>query len=107
MLGGLEPAFEPVFATIEALGWNDLLFHTSGTMVFRGIRNSNPNSAYRLSNHAYGAAIDIQAFENPQREANHTIHARLSGLIKAFGFRWGGDYQPPTDLDPMHFEILT
>jgi hypothetical protein len=106
-LGGLQPAFEAVFGTIDALGWNDLLFHTSGSMVFRGIKNSDPNSAYTLSNHAYGAAIDIQAFENPQREANHTIHARLSGLFKAFGFRWGNDYQPPTDLDPMHFEFLT
>ncbi|MFO1310623.1 MAG: N-acetylmuramoyl-L-alanine amidase [Burkholderiales bacterium] len=106
-LGGLQNAFSPAFDTIDSLGWNDLLFHTSGSMVFRGINNSNNNSAYTLSNHAYGAAIDIQAFENPQREANHTISPRIEGVFKAFGFRWGNDYQPPTDLDPMHFEFLT
>lgn len=105
VLGGLPPAFEAVFSTLEALGWNDLLFHTSGTMVFRGVRNNQAASAYTISKHAYGAAIDIQAFENPPGEHNHTIHARLAGVFKAFGFRWGEEFQPPTQPDPHHFEF--
>jgi N-acetylmuramoyl-L-alanine amidase len=106
VLGGLAPAFEPVFSTLDALGWNDLLFHSSGTMVFRGTRNNTPASAYSLSNHAYGAAIDIQAFENPAGQHNHTIHRRLAAVFKAFGFRWGEEYRAPTQPDPHHFEFV-
>ncbi len=52
--------------------------------------------------HAYGAAIDINAPENPFG-ATPTQDPRLVAVMKHWGFNWGGDFLVP---DGMHFEYL-
>jgi hypothetical protein len=52
--------------------------------------------------HAYGAAIDINAPENPFG-ATPTQDRRLVAVMKHWGFNWGGGFLVP---DGMHFEYL-
>jgi hypothetical protein len=52
--------------------------------------------------HAYGAAIDINAPENPFGSPP-SQDPRLVAVMKHWGFNWGGDFLVP---DGMHFEYL-
>ena len=52
--------------------------------------------------HAYGAAIDINAPENPFG-ATPTQDPRLVAVMEHWGFNWGGTFLVP---DGMHFEYL-
>lgn len=59
------------------------------------------------SNHSQGTAIDINAPVNPQSFTFQTnIPLKVREMWKAHGFRWGGDYRPPTKYDTMHFEFM-
>jgi hypothetical protein len=53
--------------------------------------------------HAYGAAIDINAPENPFG-ATPTQDPRLVAVMQHWGFNWGGTFLVP---DGMHFEYLS
>jgi hypothetical protein len=53
--------------------------------------------------HAYGAAIDINAPENPFGSPP-TQDPRLVTVMRHWGFNWGGDFLVP---DGMHFEYLS
>lgn len=53
--------------------------------------------------HAYGAAIDINAPENPFGSKPTQDH-RLVEVMQHWGFNWGGDFLVP---DGMHFEYLS
>lgn len=71
----------------------------SGAYNPRYIRGSTT----KWSNHAYGAAIDIDAEHN----GFNTGHGRMPEFVidafKRQGARWGGNYHGRTD--PMHFEF--
>jgi hypothetical protein len=81
-------------AKLDALG----ISKTAGTFNKRFIRGSD----WKWSNHAYGAAIDINAEENGFNVAGN-IPRVMVAAFKAQGARWGGDYSGRTD--PMHFEF--
>lgn len=70
----------------------------AGTYNPRLIRGSKT----KWSNHAYGAAIDINAEENGFN-AKSTIPLPVIAAFKRQGARWGGDYRGRKD--PMHFEF--
>jgi D-alanyl-D-alanine carboxypeptidase len=55
------------------------------------------------SNHAYGAAIDINAPENPYG-STPTMNRRVVKIFERWGFDWGGNFLIP---DGMHFEYRT
>jgi hypothetical protein len=78
----------------------------------------------RFSEHAYGRAVDVNPIENPYVYPNGTtVHAasrpyldrsrhrrgmayRGGVLVRAFlaaGWRWGGDWRPPSGTDYQHF----
>jgi hypothetical protein len=78
----------------------------------------------RLSEHAYGRAVDINPIENPYVYPNGTtVHAASRPyldrsrhrpgmafhggvLVRAFeavGWGWGGDWRPPSATDYQHF----
>lgn len=80
-------------AKLDALG----ISKTAGTYNKRVIAGTN-----RWSNHAFGAAIDINAEENGFNVAGN-IPRPMIAAFKAQGARWGGDYHGRTD--PMHFEF--
>jgi hypothetical protein len=73
-------------------------FYSSGGYNYRPIAGSS-----RLSNHAYGAAIDISGTGENYRE-NNSIDASVARRLAAkWGLRWGGDYKKSKDF--MHFEV--
>lgn len=81
-------------AIIDKLG----ISKTAGTYNRRLVRGSKTN----WSNHAFGAAIDINAEENGLNTAGN-IPPVLIAAFKSEGARWGGDYSGRKD--PMHFEF--
>ncbi len=54
-----------------------------------------------LSYHAWGIAIDINRYANPEGGANHQ-DPRVIAAFEHWGFRWGGLWSLS---DPMHFEL--
>lgn len=59
----------------------------------------------KISNHAFGTAIDFETAGTQAEVANHPefINTMKAGDGK-IGFIWGGDW-PPEYYDPMHFEV--
>lgn len=62
----------------------------------------NVRGATHLSMHAYGAAIDFDAADNPLGATHGKMPAEVVAMFKAEGWRWGGDYTGRKDW--MHFE---
>ncbi|WP_296741469.1 M15 family metallopeptidase [Mesorhizobium sp.] len=80
---------------IDALG----ISKYAGTYNPRKVRGS----ATKWSNHAFGAAIDLNAAENGFGAGHGTMPQPVIDAFKRQGARWGGDYRGRTD--PMHFEF--
>lgn len=119
VLKELVPTFSRLFETAYQLGWNDLIFQTAGTVNFRGKKSDAKKTplkdqlarARQLSNHAFGAAIDINNNENDikhnepgtkNQATNIRIDPRVISIFRAFGFTYLGCNQK--NPDPMHFE---
>lgn len=78
---------------------NDAGLHRyDGAYNCRKVRGSKT----KWSNHAFGAAIDINAEDNGLGVKRGTMPAVVVTAFKKQGFRWGGDYK--TRKDCMHFE---
>lgn len=71
-----------------------------GCYNFRNVRGAG-----HLSMHAYGAAIDFDAAENPLGATHGKMQPAVVAIFKAEGWRWGGDYTGRKD--PMHYEACT
>ena len=87
-----ETMREPLLEALQCLKNNNWAKHLklyNGCYVYRNIAGTD-----RLSNHAYGKAIDINAFTDQSPE--------VVTCFKEAGFTWGGDWK--TAYDPMHFE---
>jgi len=83
-------------AAVDKLG----ISKCAGTYNPRKVRGS----ATKWSNHAFGAAIDLNAAENGFN-ARSTIPLPVIAAFKRQGARWGGDYT--RRKDPMHFEFCS
>src|SRR5512143_2439018 len=76
----------------------------SGAVKFSGSYNFRPvRGSSRLSCHAFGAAIDLDAEENPMNSRGDvgTMSDIVIDAFKAQGWYWGGDFKKRKD--PMHF----
>lgn len=80
---------------IDALG----ISKYAGAYNPRKVRGSDT----KWSNHAFGAAIDLNAEENGFGKGHGSIPQPVINAFKRQGARWGGDYRGRTD--PMHFEF--
>ena len=70
--------------------------------AFRMVRGTTD----KLSNHASGTAIDLNAVKHPLGRVGTIDAAKvpmLRALVKKYGLTWGGDYKGRKD--EMHFEI--
>ena len=65
-----------------------------------GARFISAGPRHRLSHHAWGIAVDINASENPTG-IRPNLDRRLVNVMREHGFTWGGDWLVP---DGMHFE---
>jgi hypothetical protein len=82
---------------IERAGLASLIHSTAGCFNARTVARSPTNPP---SFHAYGAAVDINAPENPLG-ATPTMDPRVVTVFERLGFNWGGEFLVP---DGMHFE---
>ena len=99
-------------ARIIDKAWNEIgksqdEANARGYSVFSGSFNFRPiRGAQELSMHAYGAAIDWDAPDNPMGYGNlrhkFTDDDPLILAFKAEGWRWGGDWCGRKD--PMHVQ---
>src|SRR5512143_336902 len=71
----------------------------SGSYNYRRIRGSS-----RVSTHAFGAAVDLDAEDNPMnsRGDKGTMSPIVINAFKREGWFWGGDFK--SRKDPMHFQ---
>ena len=93
----LFPALIGALRDVEAAGLGGEIHTYSGCYAPRTVARS-PTAP--PSNHAYGAAIDINAPENPYG-ATPTMDPKIVKIFERWGFLWGGTYLTP---DGMHFE---
>ena len=95
----LVGVFEAVFEELSRLGLRGAIHSWDGIYNFRSIRG-----ATRLSLHAFGAAIDLNAATN-QRGTEGDMSTEVIAVFRHFGFLWGGDFHALKD--PMHFQYAT
>ncbi len=88
------PSFKRFIDQLEARGYK---VNSLGGYAARGNR-SDPS---RLSEHAFGNAIDINPSTNPFRSDKTDMPADVSRMAAENGLSWGGDWR---HKDNMHFE---
>jgi D-alanyl-D-alanine carboxypeptidase len=93
----LFPQLRAALHEIRGKGLGDLVEGFAGCYGPRFI-SRNPNG--RLSHHAWGVAVDLNAGSNAFG-AEPNMPARLVSIIESWGFTWGGRWLIP---DGMHFE---
>lgn len=87
------PAFEGLLTDLAKLGYTPT---SSGGFNYRNIRGGD-----RLSQHAFGTAIDINALANQLGQSTTDI-PQAAQLAAKYGLEWGGNWKGRPD--PMHFE---
>lgn len=90
------PSFEGFLTELAASGYNPM---SSGGFNYRTIRGSD-----RLSQHAFGNAVDINAATNPMLngQLQTDMPTDIGDLAARYGIEWGGAWK--NRPDPMHFE---
>ena len=94
------PALVGALKDVQAAGLGGEIHTYSGCYAARTVARS---STAPPSQHAYGAAIDINAPENPYG-ATPTMDPKIVRIFERWGFLWGGRFLTP---DGMHFEYGT
>lgn len=92
----LVALFEATFFSIHHLGLWPLLKTFDGCFAWRPQRGSS-----RISTHAWGISIDINAGSNQLGTAGD-MSLQLIRAFEGQGFFWGGRFGRP---DPMHFQF--
>jgi hypothetical protein len=95
--------FSAFFAAVERAGLLDQLLGFGGSFAPRYVRGSRT----RLSNHAYGTAMDLNVPYNrlgttPALKGKRGSLRELVALANEHGLYWGGHFRRP---DGMHFEL--
>ncbi len=100
--GALKAALDEIW---EHYDRNQTTINKLGISKYAGSYNPRKvrGSKTKWSNHAYGAAIDLNASENGFGAGKGNIPQPVVDAFKRQGARWGGDYKGRTD--PMHFEF--
>jgi hypothetical protein len=101
----LADSLNAVFADIAAQVNNDWSQLPPGATIFDGSYNYRPiRGSTRLSCHAFGAAIDLDAEHNPMNTSGNkgTMSSIVIDAFKRQGWYWGGDFH--SRQDPMHFQ---
>ena len=94
----VAPQFSAFLTDLHGTGYK-LNPKQSGGYNYRTIGGSP-----RLSQHAYGNAIDLNWGQMPMGSAKHNLPANVGDIAAKHGLAWGGTWKNP---DPMHFEAST
>jgi hypothetical protein len=92
------PTLRAALQELVDRGLDHLISIYSGCYAARTVARSDTAPP---SNHAYGAAIDIDAPTNGYGDATPAMDPRVVEVFERHGFLWGGDFLIP---DGMHFE---
>lgn len=91
------PSYQGFLSELAATGYP---LASSGGFNYRNIRGSD-----RLSQHAFGTAIDLNAAANPRVAPGGAVvtdlPANVGEIAAKYGLEWGGNWKRP---DAMHFE---
>ena len=103
-----QAAFAELFARWEEAQLMDRILTCAGAFNARLKRGATNPTRSNLSNHSWGTAIDVNAWENPLGHTPVAVGARgalreLVGIANSIGFFWGGHYA--SRPDGMHFEL--
>lgn len=90
--------FEGFLRDMSATGYT---LKSSGGYANRAMRGSN-----KLSRHAHGDAIDIDAVNNPFGSTRTNMPEGTRELAAKWGLKWGMDFRTASRKDPMHFEVM-
>lgn len=93
------PALEGALQELVDRGLDDLINIYSGCYAARTVARSETAPP---SQHAYGAAIDIDAPTNGYGDTTPAMDSRVVDVFEDWGFIWGGNFLVP---DGMHFEF--
>ncbi len=93
-----KDAFQGFLTELAGMGYNAT---SSGGYNYRLQRGSTT----KMSEHADGMAIDINAATNPQGGGTTDMPANIRELAAKWGLKWGGDFKGDR-YDPMHFEFI-
>lgn len=88
------PSFQGLLNDLGGTGYD---IKSDGGFNYRNIRGSD-----KLSQHAFGNAIDINAATNPLGSTSTDMPSNISAMARNRGLVWGGDWK--SRPDPMHFE---
>lgn len=111
-LKSIEPQLKTAFKkanyqidTIDSQNWRCISPH----------RNLPSGQSRKLSNHAFGLAIDIDPRRNPYKKFSPGEpigeigkHPEIIEIFKSVGLEWGGDWDPDNHghgQDAMHFQL--
>ena len=96
----MVPIFTSIFVAIKDANLQDRLSSFGGCFQYRMQRTGT-----KLSTHAWGIAIDLNA-ESNQQGTDGNMDAGIVQVFKDSGFEWGGDWSGRVK-DPMHFQFAT
>lgn len=101
-------ALSQLFVRWEDAGLMDRILTCAGAFNARLRRGQTVARSANLSNHSWGSAIDLNAWENPRGHVPPGIGARgavreLVDIANSLGFYWGGHFGGTPD--GMHFEL--
>ncbi len=88
------PSFDGFVKELEAQGYN--------VQSLGGFNNRMIRGGSKLSQHAYGNAIDLNPGKNPLGTTMTDMPDNVRALAKKYGLIWGMDWKGRKD--PMHFE---
>lgn len=88
------PSFQGLLNDLGQSGYD---VKSDGGFNYRNIRGSD-----KLSQHAFGNAIDVNAASNPLGSRKTDLPANINDIASNRGLEWGGNWQ--SRPDPMHFE---
>ncbi|RJS45844.1 M15 family peptidase [Nocardioides cavernaquae] len=91
------PQLRAALNDVVAQGLSEHVYQTAGCFNARFIAGST-----RLSNHAFGMAIDLNSLENG-RGIRGQMNPSVVKIFEKWGFAWGGTWKY---TDPMHFELV-
>jgi hypothetical protein len=92
----VAPQFNAFLTDLHGTGYK-LNPKVSGGYNYRTIAGTP-----KLSQHAYGNAIDLNWDKNPYGSKRSDLPANIGEIAAKHGIAWGGTWKNP---DPMHFEV--
>lgn len=92
----VTPMLRDIFQEIANKRLAGFVHTFDGCYCHRNVRGGR-----RLSFHAFGAAVDLNASENPLGSESR-MHTGIIDIFKNHGWIWGGDFKRK---DPMHFQF--